>query len=111
MPTVNIFYENSRKEPLLKNLSGRLKAFIAQELTCNNIKLGPREVSIRLLRVNGDMIATVEVEITAYSFKERVKRQDEICLRIADYIKQEEPRLGEVKVWLLLTELGHSWKE
>ena len=65
----------------------------------------------RVPRVGGEMIGSVEIEITAHSFKERVGQQDEICLKVADYIKKEEPSLGEVKVWLILAELGHSWKE
>lgn len=111
MPTVNIFYKDSGKERLLRGLANKLKVYVAQELTCGKIKLKPNEVSIRFLRVEGEMIGSVEVEITAHSFEERVKRQDEICLKVADYINKEVPSLGEVKVWLVLAELGHSWKE
>jgi len=112
MPTVNIFYKDSEKEPPLQALVGGLKDYIAQELTCGDIKLKPNEVSIRLIEVTGgEMIGAVEVEITAHSFAERVKKQDEICLKIMEYIQKENPSLREVKVWLQLSELGHSWKE
>jgi len=112
MPTVNIFYKDSEKEPALKTLIGKLKDFIAQELTCGDIKLKPSEISVRLIRISGgEMIGAVEVEIAAHSFAERIKRQDEICLKIMDYLQQENPSLGEVKVWLQLSKLGHSWEE
>lgn len=89
-----------------------LKDCIAQELTCGDIKLKPSEISIRLIKINGgEMIGAVEVEIVAHFFTERIKNQDEICLKIMDYIHKENPSLGEVKVWLQLSELGHSWKE
>lgn len=111
MPIINIYYKNPENEPSLQRLADKLKAYVAQELTCNERNLKPAEVSIRFLKVDGKMIGSVEVEITAHSFEERVKRQDEICLKVADYIKKEAPSLGEVKVWLVLAELGHSWKE
>lgn len=111
MPTVNIFYKDSEKEPTLQSLVGGLKDYIFKELTCGDIKLKPSEVSIRFIKVaGGEMIGAVEVEITAHSFAERVKKQDEICLKVMDYIQKEKPSLGEVKVWLQLSELGHSWE-
>jgi hypothetical protein len=54
------------------------------------------------------MIGNVEVEVTAHSFKERVEKQDQICLNIVRYLQQKDTSLGEVKAWLVLTELGHS---
>ena len=112
MPTVNIFYRDPEKEPTLHALAGGLKSYIAKELTCGDIKLKSSEVSIRFIKVaGGEMIGAVEVEITAHSFAERVKKQDEICLKVMEYIQKEEPSLGEVKVWLQLSELGHSWKK
>lgn len=112
MPTVNIFYKDSEKEPALEVLAGKLKNFVAQELTCGEFKLTPNEISIRCIKITGgEMIGTIEIEILAHSFAERVKRQDEICLKIMNYIQRESPSLGEVKIWLYLSELGHSWKE
>ena len=67
---------------------------------------------MRLIRVVGNgMIGSIEAEITAHAFPERVRNQDAICLAVADYIKKELSALGEVKVWLVLCEFGHSWKE
>ncbi|MFA5386341.1 MAG: hypothetical protein WC297_01605 [Candidatus Paceibacterota bacterium] len=112
MPTVNIFYKDSKQEPTLQSLVGGLKDYVAKELTCGDIKLELNEVSVRFIKVTGgEMISAVEIEITAHFFAERVKKQDEICLRIMDYIHKEKPSLGKVKVWLQLSELGHSWKE
>ena len=55
------------------------------------------------------MIGEVEVEITAHAFSERVQKQDEICLEVMKYIQENVPSIGNVKVWLKLSELGHSW--
>ncbi|MFA6096064.1 MAG: hypothetical protein WC788_00370 [Candidatus Paceibacterota bacterium] len=117
MPTVNIFYKDLGQQKdvgrqLMSNsLKDDLKKFIAQELTCNDIKLKPEEVSIRLVNVSGEgMIGDVEIEITAHSFKDRVERQDQICLNIAKYLQKKDALFGEVRVWLILAELGHSWE-
>ena len=112
MPTVNIFYKDSEKEPALQSLVDGLKDYVSKELTCGDIKLKPSEVSVRLIKVDGGaMIGAVEIEIAAHSFAERIKKQDDICLKIVEYLREENPLLGEVKVWLQLSELGHSWKE
>ena len=111
MPTVNVFYQESSEIGALEKLIPKLKEYLADKLTCGDIKLTPEEISIRLIRINGgEMIGDVELEITAHAFSERVKRQDEICLEVADYLKEKLPSLGEIKVWLKLSELGHSWK-
>jgi len=111
MPTVNVFYRESSEIEALEKLIPKLKEYLADKLTCGDIKLTPEEISIRLIRINGgEMIGDVELEITAHAFPERVKKQDEICLKVADYLKEKLPSLGGVKVWLKLSELGHSWK-
>jgi hypothetical protein len=111
MPNVNIYHENREQYEKLSSLAAELKVFIAKELTCGDIALTPEEVSIRFIETIGDfMIGGVELDIHAHAFKERVEKQDEICLSIMDYIQKREPRLDIVKVWLILSELGHSWK-
>ena len=111
MPTINAFYKNEEQQSKLASLIPQLKECVAQELTCGDINLTTKEVSVRLVYVQGDgMLGSVEIEITAHAFEERVKRQDEICLTIANYVKKQEPSLGEVKVWLILSQLGHSWR-
>jgi len=105
MPTVNIFYQDTEQEPKLAALTSQLKEYIAQELTCDDIKLTPKEVSVRLVHVHGDgMLGSIEIEITAHAFAERVKQQDQICLNIVNYVKKQGSSLGEVKVWLILSQ-------
>lgn len=118
MPIVNIFYKNSNQQKgvgpqfILNSLKDELKSFVAQELTCKDIKLKPEEISLRLINISGDgMIGNIEIEITAYSFKERVQKRDQICLNIAKFFQQKNKSLGEVKIWLVLAELGHSWEK
>lgn len=95
----------------LSALGSDLRKFIAAQLTCGDIALTPDEISIRFIETIGDfMIGGVEVDIHAHAFQERIEKQDEICLSVMDYIQKKEPSVGAVKVWLILSELGHSWK-
>ena len=55
------------------------------------------------------MIGKVELEIKAHAFRERVEKQDEICNDVRKYIMQKNKSLGDIRVWLILNELGHSW--
>lgn len=110
MPTVNIYFKKQEKE--LEKLVPKLKRYIAEQLTCGDIKLSPEEISIRFIKINGgEMIGNIELEITTHAFSERVKKQDKICLNIMKYIEEKAPSVGEVKVWLKLCELGHSWEQ
>jgi len=109
MPTVNIYQSGQDFEAKLKSMTSDLKRLIADELSGESIKLDIDEISVRLLNVAGaGMLAKVELEIHAAAFEERVKKQDEICLKIQTYLKDA---LGtDAKVWLILSELGHSWQ-
>lgn len=110
MPTVNIYSLKEASIEGLQTLTLNLKIFLAEKLTCGDIKLTPEEISIRFINVSGgEMIGDVELEITAHAFPERVKKQDEICLDVMNYIKEKLPSAGDIKVWLKLCELGHSW--
>lgn len=112
MPTANIFYTKEREKKNLQELALKLRPYLAEKLTCGEIKLKEDEISVRLINVDGTgMIGRIEIEITAFAFPERVKKQDKICLEIRDYIQKMYPTLGEVKVWLILAELGHSWEQ
>jgi hypothetical protein len=110
MPMVNIYYKVDDQKQALIRLIPELKTYIAKQLTCGDIKLSLNEITIRLVDVEGDgMIGAVEVDISAHAFPERIKRQDEICRNVMNYIKQKATSVGDVKVWLKLCELGHSW--
>lgn len=110
MPTVNFYFQEDRTNEL-ERLIPDLKQFLAEKLTCEDIKLTPREISIRLIKISGgQMIGDTEIEISAHSFPERVEKQDEICMEVMNYLKEKAPYLGDTKVWLKLSELGHSWQ-
>jgi len=107
MPLVNVYFAKEIEQKI-QDVLPALKQFIASELTCGDIQLTPEEISIRLLNHAGNnMIASVEFEISAHAFAERVKKQDEICIRVMNYIKEQTGI--ENRVWLKLSELGHSW--
>lgn len=110
MPTINVYYRKTKDFRNLNMLASKMKNYFAKNLTCGDIKLTPKEISVRLIEAKGNgMIGNVELEIKAHAFPERIKKQDEICLNAAAYIKKEIPSIGSVKVWLQLSELGHSW--
>lgn len=109
MPTVNIYQQSSEFEYKLKLIAPDLKKLVARELSGKDISLSEEEISVRLLKIAGDgMLAPIEVEINAAAFDERVKKQDEICLKIQEFLK--DALQSDIKVWLILSELGHSWK-
>jgi hypothetical protein len=110
MPTVNIFTQNDEHKIQLNKKVVEIKSYIAHELTCGDIKLDASEVSVRFIDVTGDgLIGELEVEITAHAFKERIKNQDDICLSVKEWLSKLLPNT-EIRVWLLLPQLGHSWK-
>ena len=110
MPTINVFYTDNQHRKQLSEAMQPLKEFVAKELTCGDIQLQPHEVSIRLLKTEGNgMLAGIELEVTAHAFADRVKRQDEICLNIREFLKSKTDA-QEIRVWLILAELGHNWE-
>jgi hypothetical protein len=109
MPTVNIYAQGNQES--LKSLTPDIKKLVADKLSCRDIALSPTEVSVRLLEATGDgMLGAVEVDIFAHAFSERVERQDQICLEVAEYLSSATVAPGDIRVWLMLGELGHSWK-
>jgi len=110
MPTINIFYNDPSLESQLNEVCYDLKVFITKVLSGVDVSLDANEISVRLVGVAGTgMLADVELEITAHAFDERVKKQDEICLKTREFLKARL-KAGEVRVWLLLPQLGHSWE-
>lgn len=110
MPTVNIYYQKAKDFQSLHKIVPKMKSYFAKSLTCGDIHLTSKEISIRFIETKGKgMIGDIEFEIKAHAFPERVKNQDKICLDAVSYIKKEIPSIGSVKVWLQLSELGHSW--
>ena len=109
MPTANFYLKDRNQE--LERLTPDLKKFLAEKLTCSDIKLTAKEISVRFIKIaDGQMIGEVELEISAHAFPERIKKQDKICLEVMNYLKRKIPTLGDVRVWLKLSELGHSWQ-
>ena len=108
MPSVNIYTNRERIKPLEKILEG-LREVTAKELSCEDRTLESDEISLRVLAPDVSLQkADTELEIKAYSFDARVKRQDKICRSIKDYVERTCPKAGSVYVWLQLSELCHS---
>jgi len=108
MPTVNIYFQNLSDTAPLSGKVLELRTYLAEALSGSDITLSSAEVSIRFIKSHGgEMIAPVELEISAHAFAERVEKQDQICLEVMKWIKE---KIGlDTKVWLRLSELGHSW--
>lgn len=116
MPTVNLYFnQDSRAEKSFWKVRDRLipelKTLVASELSCGDRMLQPSEISVRWMSGHGDgMIAQLEVDITAHAYPERVQRSDDVCLAIRKFLLNKVPGLADARVWLSLTELGHSWE-
>jgi hypothetical protein len=57
------------------------------------------------------MIAPIEIEITAHAYSARSARSDQICLLIMELVKKLVPAASDIRVWLQIVDLGHSWEE
>jgi len=112
MPIINTYYSSDAQKDICLKLVHNLKQEAATLLSCGDITLEPSEVSVRLIETHpkGLISRGVEIEIFAHAFKERVEKQDEICLKVREYLMKAAPELGDVRVWLMLAELGHSWE-
>ncbi len=112
MPTANLYYRKKEHEPQIADIIKPMKAFIAEKLTCGDISLSPEEVSIRVIytALSDGMIADIEMDITAAPFQARVDKQDEICLEIQAFAKTQISGADDIKIWLNLHELGHSFE-
>jgi hypothetical protein len=111
MPSINIYTSKERVESL-EDILPELRKFTAKELSCLDRKLDSNEISLRVIVPEASLpIADTELEIKAHSYPERVKKQDDICLSIKEYVQKYCPKAGSVYVWLQLSELGHSAKE
>ena len=110
MPTVTVYTSDRDHLGALTELAPKLKRFVAEQLTSAEFELTPDAVSIRILLAEGSaMIAPVEVEMTAHAFTDRLEAQDEICRNVMDFIKSQDASLRNVRAWLILCQLGHSW--
>ena len=111
MPSMNIYTSKERAKSL-ESILPELREFAAEKLSCEDRKLAPHEMSLRIIVPEASLpIADTELEIKAYSYPERVKKQDDICISIKNYVQKYCPKAGSVYVWLQLSELGHSAKE
>jgi len=91
-------------------MGDELPSLLIRLLSGKDIVLKSNEISVRILQTSGGkMIAPIEIEVIAHSFKERVDKQDTICGEIRSYLLEKHPACGDIRVWLQLSELGHSW--
>lgn len=110
MPTINLYRTSETAKKINPQITDGLKKFVADILTCSDIELPPKDISIRRITVDDDtdMIAPVECDIAAYNFPERVAKQDEICAKIRLFLLENIDWINDAKVWLQLSELWHS---
>lgn len=107
MPTINIYCEN---DYFNENIINQLKEILIDLLSCENIKLNKDEFSFRLLKTDKKfMIADIELEIKAHHFKKRVENQDLICNKVREFLLEKIQGVQDIRVWLILSELWHSW--
>lgn len=122
MPTVNVYLSQNHVQsgyPVWEENMSKLREFIAKELTCGERVIAAHEMSIRILSVHGrGMIAPIEIEIQAHAYQERIERSDVVCVAIRTFVMNavndskatvQKIQLKDFQVWLILSQLGHSW--
>ena len=110
MPTANFYVRNTHVRRFGDEAQRQFREFAAKRLTCGDIALRPEEISIRLIRVDESslMMGELELDMHAHEFAERVERQDQLCQELAAFLQDELQLSDDVKVWLVLSQLGHS---
>lgn len=112
MPTVNIYINHNRPLAQRSLPLEELRAYIANVLSCGDRQLSPQEISLRVLMTAQSLpITPIEIEVHAFAYQERVVAQDSICRGIAEMFLKLLPQEIKPHVWLVLSELGHSWEE
>jgi len=112
MPTVNIYSSEEGWNDTITSILPELRALLAHELTCGERRLMPHEISLRLIPVSGSLtISPIEIEIFAHEYRARVEQSDNLCLVVREFVKDKLPLVADVRVWLILAKLGHSWEE
>lgn len=107
MPTINVYWKTNL---FSSNITNELIDYSAKLLSCNELELTKNEISIRFIWTSTEyMIAEIEIEIMSHAFPERVKKQDLICNKIRDFLLSKIKWARDIRVRLLLSELGHSW--
>jgi len=106
MPTINLYRTSETASKINQETINELRKFVADILTCADIKLPANEVSIRPITVDDDkdMMAPVECDIVAYSFPERIQKQDRICTEVRKFLL-ENIDISDARVRLQLCEL------
>ncbi len=109
MPVVNIYFKKQDENFRFQGVVNELKNFLSKELSGSSIKLSPSEISVRMVnQLNTDgLIGDIEIDLSVHSFSERVEKQDEICRNVRNFLQEKD--FKNVKVWLKLSELGHSF--
>lgn len=113
MPTVTIYSQagSGISKVLLKSVDD-IRTRVAELLSGKSRQLLTKEISVRLVEsIGSGMIAQIEIEISAQNYPERSVNADRICLDMRTYMKKIAPEIEDVRVWLQLVELGHSWTE
>jgi len=107
MPLITIHTSTEKETSVMSSLLDKLRVFAAAELSCGTRSLESDEISIRIIQSTiSQPISSVELVIFAYSYEERIKNQDKICLSFKKHIESQCEI--SVFVWLQLSELGHS---
>lgn len=109
MPTINLYRTSETASKITKETTDKLREFVADILTCSDIKLPPNEVSIRSITVDTDqyMMAPLECDIVAYNFPDCEAKQDRICTYVRKFLL-ENIEVTDARVRLQLCKLWHS---
>jgi len=110
MPPVTIYTNNKDRVAPITDMFSGLTQIIADELTCPERKLIGKDIHVVVLVPEASYnSADTRIDIFAYGYPDRIKRQDDICHNVKQYMMKNCPAAGSVDVFLPLGELGYSF--
>ncbi len=109
MPPVTIFTKKDNVNSL-QRVFPELTQIIADELSCPERKLIDKDIHMSVVIPEATYnAADTRMDIYAFGYPDRIKRQDDICYNIKQYVTKNCPTAGSVDVFLMLGELGYSF--
>ena len=107
MPIVNIYAEKSSHEKIVADQL-LIRQKVSQELAAPELLIDESHISLRVIEAAGYKMGDIEFEIFAHEFPVRVINQDNISAGLRDFFEKLWGK--DVRVWLILSQLGYGKK-
>jgi phenylpyruvate tautomerase PptA (4-oxalocrotonate tautomerase family) len=107
MPLVNIYLTKPNTQ--IEELAEELAEEVANCLSVAARVITTKDVSVRVIECKeGKLLAPVEIDIAARLYEERIKKSDQVCNYLKQFVLSKINGVSDVRVCLVLSEFGHS---